>query len=140
LYIQWLLFQSKRRQWLKNTIKTYFSKEILYIISDGAIRTLAAFYSQEQYLKYHPYVQFVCYSESRMFWWCFFFLFLSEEFVAVKPIINFTILSTDRFSEVMSSQQMLEFKTLHETFNPLHLYILYVVLASLVIHQSLQFC
>jgi hypothetical protein len=54
--------------------------------------------------------------------------------------IYFTILSTDRFSEVMSSQQMLEFKTLHETFNPLHLYILYVVLASLEIHQSLQFC
>ena len=37
--------------------------------------------------------------------------------------MHFTILSTDRFSEVMSSQQMLEFKTLHETFNPLHLYI-----------------
>jgi len=41
--------------------------------------------------------------------------------------IHFTILSTDRFSEVMSSQQMLEFKTLHETFNPLHLYIHYAV-------------
>ena len=54
---------------------------------------------------------------------------------------DFTILSTDRFSEVMSSQQMLEFKTLHDTFNPpLHLYIHYVVLASLEIHQSLQFC
>jgi hypothetical protein len=35
--------------------------------------------------------------------------------------IDFTILSTDRFSEVMSRQQMLEFKTLHETFNPIHL-------------------
>jgi hypothetical protein len=55
-------------------------------------------------------------------------------------IICFTILSTDRFSEVMSSQQMLEFKTLHETFNPLHMYIHYVVLQSLEIHQSLQFC
>ncbi len=36
---------------------------------------------------------------------------------------DFTIMSTDHFSEVMSRQQMLEFKTLHETFNPLHLYI-----------------
>jgi hypothetical protein len=50
--------------------------------------------------------------------------------------IYFTILSTDRFSEVMSSQQMLEFKTLHETFNPLHLYMHYAVLQSLEIHQS----
>ncbi len=39
---------------------------------------------------------------------------------------------------LMSSQQMLEFKTLHETFNPLHLYLHYVVLQSLEIHQSLQ--
>jgi hypothetical protein len=38
-------------------------------------------------------------------------------------LINFTLLSTDRFSEVLSRQQILEFKTLHETFNPLHLYI-----------------
>ncbi len=37
--------------------------------------------------------------------------------------INFTILSTDHFSEAMSIQQMLEFKTLPEIFNPLHLYI-----------------
>ncbi len=44
---------------------------------------------------------------------------IQTAFFALK--INFTILFTDRFSEVMSSQQMLEFKTLHETFNPLHL-------------------
>ena len=37
--------------------------------------------------------------------------------------IYFTIVSIDRFSEVMSRQQMLEFKTLFEIFDPLHQYI-----------------
>ena len=50
--------------------------------------------------------------------------------------INFTILSTDRFSEVMSRQQMLEFKTLHETFTP-SLWIHHAILHSLEIHPSL---
>ncbi len=35
--------------------------------------------------------------------------------------VHFTILSTDRFSQALSKQQMLEFKTLHETSHPSHI-------------------
>jgi hypothetical protein len=54
-------------------------------------------------------------------------------------IMYFKILSTDRFSEAMSRQQMLEFKTQHETFTPPTVQA-FAVLQSLEIQQSLKVC